>query len=176
MTILHTLLLSIFTLFGAAPPPRAQHVHPSPPPAPASAGTSTLTADQVSQLRAGDGMGLAKAGELNGYPGPKHVLEFADALALTPEQRTRVETIGKAMLADAQRVGGAIVEQERALDEAFKSGAISESDLNARVLAIAALQGELRVVHLSSHLSVASLLTAVQVKKYVELRSSAQMQ
>ena len=30
-------------------------------------------------------MGLALAAELNGYPGPLHVIELADSLRLTPE-------------------------------------------------------------------------------------------
>ena len=45
-----------------------------------------LSAQEVSDLLAGKGMGFAKAAELNGYPGPKHVLELAGPLALTPEQ------------------------------------------------------------------------------------------
>ena len=32
-------------------------------------------------------MGLALAAELNGYPGPSHVLELADKLELSAEQR-----------------------------------------------------------------------------------------
>ena len=48
-----------------------------------------LSDQQVSDLRAGRGMGLALAAELNGYPGPSHVLEFADQLELSAEQRSR---------------------------------------------------------------------------------------
>jgi len=36
---------------------------------------------QIADLRAGRGMTLALAAELNGYPGPLHVIELADALA-----------------------------------------------------------------------------------------------
>ena len=36
-----------------------------------------LSEQQVADLRAGRGMGLALAAELNGYPGPMHVLELA---------------------------------------------------------------------------------------------------
>ncbi len=35
-------------------------------------------------------MGLALAAELNGYPGPAHVIELADSLELTEAQRTRI--------------------------------------------------------------------------------------
>lgn len=36
-----------------------------------------LSSDEVAALLAGKGMGYAKAAELNGYPGPAHVLEHA---------------------------------------------------------------------------------------------------
>ena len=45
-----------------------------------------LSAQQVADPRAGKGMGLAKAAELNGYPGPMHILELADQLALSDAQ------------------------------------------------------------------------------------------
>jgi hypothetical protein len=47
-----------------------------------------LSAEQVADLKAGRGMGLAMAAELNGYPGPAHVLELADKLDLSDQQRT----------------------------------------------------------------------------------------
>ena len=47
-----------------------------------------LSDQQIADLKAGRGMGLALAAELNGYPGPLHVLELADKLDLSAEQRT----------------------------------------------------------------------------------------
>ena len=41
-------------------------------------------------------MGLALAGELNGYPGPKHVLELAAELDLSEDQRRAVQRNGSA--------------------------------------------------------------------------------
>jgi hypothetical protein len=38
-------------------------------------------------------MGLALAAELNGYPGPIHVLQLSDKLGLTPEQKARVQSL-----------------------------------------------------------------------------------
>ena len=46
-----------------------------------------LSEQQIADLRGGRGMGLALPAELNGYPGPSHVLENADALGLSAEQR-----------------------------------------------------------------------------------------
>lgn len=39
-----------------------------------------LSDEQLADLRAGRGMGLALLAELNGYPGPLHVIELADPL------------------------------------------------------------------------------------------------
>lgn len=44
-----------------------------------------LSASDVEGLQQGRGMGLALPAELNGYPGPMHVLELADELNLTEE-------------------------------------------------------------------------------------------
>jgi Spy/CpxP family protein refolding chaperone len=64
-----------------------------------------LSEQQTADLRAGRGMGLALAAELNGYPGPLHVLELADQLELTADQRTRVRQLFDAMKAEAIPVG-----------------------------------------------------------------------
>ena len=72
----------------------AQHVHeprpgtdqaPLPPPRLATpyAGMQNraikaLSDEQIAQLRAGKGMALALAAELNGYPGPLHALDLAE--------------------------------------------------------------------------------------------------
>jgi hypothetical protein len=34
-----------------------------------------LSDEEIAALRKGEGMGMAKAAELNGYPGPVHVLQ-----------------------------------------------------------------------------------------------------
>src|SRR5713226_2586520 len=60
-----------------------------------------LSAQQVADLRAGRGMGLALAAELNGYPGPSHVVELADALGLSDQQRAKVQDLFVAMKAEA---------------------------------------------------------------------------
>ena len=39
-----------------------------------------LSSEQIADLKAGRGMGLALTAELNGYPGPAHLLELADKL------------------------------------------------------------------------------------------------
>ena len=131
---------------------------------------STLTAEQVEQLRAGDGMGLAKAAELNHYPGPKHALELATELGLTRAQTDRVTAIRERMLAGATRIGAAIIEEETTLHMMFANRHVTDASMRAQVTEIAALQGELRATHLAAHLEMVQVLTAEQVKRYDELR------
>jgi hypothetical protein len=46
----------------------------------------SLSPEEIESLKAGAGMGFAKLAELNGFPGPKHVLELAGRLELSPTQ------------------------------------------------------------------------------------------
>ena len=64
-----------------------------------------LSAQEVSDYLSGRGMGLAKAAELNGYPGLAHVLEFATELELTSEQKSKTEVLFKKMQAQAIPLG-----------------------------------------------------------------------
>ncbi len=132
-----------------------------------------LSAREIDDLLTGRGMGLAKTAELNGYPGPMHVLDLADRLALTPEQRAATEALLATMKTDARRLGAPILDAERALDREFAAGGVEERDLRARLAALAALQGELRFVHLRAHLAQAALLTAGQRQHYDVLRGYA---
>ena len=58
-----------------------------------------LSEQQISDLDTGRGMGLALAAELNGYPGPSHVLELADKLELSAEQRATMRALFDSMKA-----------------------------------------------------------------------------
>jgi Spy/CpxP family protein refolding chaperone len=165
--MLHMILMHVVVL-GLGP---VQHVHPAPAPATnlSTAATSSLSAEEVQQLLDGEGMGLAKAAELNGYPGPKHVLERAAHLALADDQRAKIEGIRERMLAEARRLGKEIVDAERALDDAFRSRSIDRASLAARTEAIGALQARLRAAHLAAHLESVTVLTPAQVKHYYEM-------
>jgi Spy/CpxP family protein refolding chaperone len=140
-------------------------VHPQSSAADATA-TSTLSAEAVAQLLNGDGMGLARPAELNGYPGPKHLLERALELGLTTEQQKELAAIRQQVLERARVLGKSIVNAERALDTAFKAGALTDAELDKQVRAIGVLQAELRLVHLQAHLTAKPILTPEQVRKY----------
>lgn len=134
-----------------------------------------LSPERIEDLLAGRGAGYALAAELNHYPGPTHVLEFADALALTPAQRTATEDILAPMQAAAQAIGRSLVDTEARLDEAFRSGTIGPAELTELTAEGARLEGELRAVHLAAHLAMKEVLTADQVRRYDELRGYTPM-
>ena len=117
-------------------------------------------------------MGLARAAELNGYPGPRHVLDAAQAgrLHLSADQAQRVRLLFDGMAHEAQRLGGLILREEQGLENEFQAGRIGEADLKTRVDRIATLQGQLRAVHLRAHLGTRSVLSEDQIQHYNELR------
>ncbi len=133
-----------------------------------------LSPQQIDDLRTGRGMSLALAAELNGYPGPRHVLDLGEALGLSAEQRAAFEDLFGEMQAQAQRLGTEILKQEAALDQAFGSGRADEAELQERLTALGALQGELRYTHLRTHLTAQDLLTPQQVAQYNALRGYAE--
>jgi hypothetical protein len=57
-----------------------------------------LSDQEVAALLAGQGAGFAKAAELNGYPGPMHVLELADRLALSADPLRHVARLRQRQL------------------------------------------------------------------------------
>ena len=132
-----------------------------------------LSEQQITELRAGRGMGLALAAELNGYPGPMHVLEHADALGLTPEQRRRTQALYEGMKAEAVAFGERLIAQESALDRAFAARTITPQALAEATAAIGATQGALRAAHLRHHLAQVEVLTPEQLRRYAELRGYA---
>jgi hypothetical protein len=133
----------------------------------------SLSGQEVEELLAGQGMGLAKAAELNGYPGPAHVLENADALGLSAEQRRATEALMRSHKERARALGSEIIEAERALDQAFVNRTVDPTALSKLTSAIGAKQALLREEHLRTHLEQTALLGAGQVRKYAELRGYA---
>ena len=129
-----------------------------------------LSDQQIADLRAGRGMGLALAAELNGYPGPMHVLEMADALDLSSQQRAKIQELFAVMKAEAIPLGERLIAQEAELDKAFANKTITAATLAASTEAIGATHSALRQTHLKYHLSTVEVLTPAQVQRYAELR------
>lgn len=129
-----------------------------------------LSEADVAALEAGEGWGFALPAELNGWPGPAHLLELAAPLALTEAQVDAVEAIFAAMRAEARRLGAEFVAAERALDAAFAGGEIDAPRLAALTTEAGRLRAELRRVHLEAHLAARPLLTRHQIHEYDRLR------
>lgn len=132
-----------------------------------------LSQQEVGALLAGEGSGLAKAAELNGYPGPAHVLEHAEALALSEQQRRATETLMQTHKARARTLGAELVQAEQGLDDAFVRRVIDAPTLASLTAAIGNKQAQLRQEHLQTHLLQTALLTPAQVRRYAELRGYA---
>jgi hypothetical protein len=129
-----------------------------------------LSEQQVADLANGRGMGLALAAELNGFPGPSHVLELAGKLELSPDQRAGVKALFDSTTAEALPLGSKLIDQERDLDSEFATRIITPETLTASTVSIAATHGALREAPLKYHLSTAAILTHDQIQHYAGLR------
>ena len=132
-----------------------------------------LSDQQVADLKAGRGMGMALAAELNGYPGPSHLLELADPLGLSTEQQATVRAMFEEMKAEAIPLGERLIGQEAALEGLFATHAITPDTLRAATAAIGETQAKLREAHLKYHLSTIAVLQPQQLQRYAELRGYA---
>src|SRR5260221_11508921 len=104
-------------------------------------------------------MGLARPAELNGYPGPAHVLEMAEQIGLTAEQKVRTQSLFDSMQSNAAAAGRGLVEEERALDRFFATRAVAPGKLSAGLEKIAAVQGKVGGGQLEVHRGQAAMRT-----------------
>jgi hypothetical protein len=115
-----------------------------------------LSDEQIADLRAGRGMGLALPAELNGYPGPVHVLEQAGRLGLSAEQHARVQALYEAMRGEAIPLGERLIAAETDLDRLFAERTVTPDSLVHTTADIGAAQAALR--------------WTAQIKSYAEVR------
>ena len=125
-----------------------------------------LSEARIEGLLSGKGIGYALAAELNKYPGPRHVLDMAETLGLSDQQKNKIQILFDGMQAEAVALGRMIVDKEAALDRAFADAKIDPVSLEAMVAAIARREGQLRTVHLTTHLEMKSVLSSQQVMLY----------
>ncbi|MEL6701942.1 MAG: hypothetical protein AAFO58_09735, partial [Pseudomonadota bacterium] len=111
--------------------------------------------------------------ELNGWPGPAHVLEFRVELDLREDQVARTQEIFEAMQAAAIKAGARLIAAERALDQAFETRTVYTQSLAVLLEEAATARGALRYVHLSRHLAMDAVLTDDQRARYDRLRGYA---
>ena len=159
-----------------AAPAAAQHTghHGHHAPGSALADTTSVPAGlspgEMAGLLEGRGLGLARPAELRSYPGPLHVLELADSLALSPDQHAEAQRLRTAVLHEATALGARIVQMERALDALFAQGAATPETVDRMTGHIAQLRGQLRAAHLRAHVAMRAALTPDQIATYDRLR------
>jgi hypothetical protein len=130
----------------------------------------SLSEREIASLLRGDGMGFAKLAELNHFPGPKHVLEIADQLSLSPEQLSETRSLYEEMRRNAVALGRELLLAESRLDQAFQDKSISSESLESALLEISEIRARLRYVHLEAHLRQKKLLRPEQIQRYDEVR------
>ena len=120
-------------------------------------------------IERGEGFGMAMAADMNGYPGPKHVLDMKKELKLTPTQEAAMQKLMADMKEKALAKGKDVLLAEKRLDEMFAQGK-SEDELREETYRVASLRAELRWVHLATHLAAKKILTAKQIEAYQQVQ------
>lgn len=130
----------------------------------------SLSDDDIAELEAGAGWGLAKAAELNGVPGPLHLLEMQDQIGLTADQVASIEKLFEEMNTAARKLGAELIEKERVLELRFQNDIPNEDELKSLLSDIGETRSALRYVHLAAHLKTPNILSAEQITAYNQLR------
>ncbi len=130
----------------------------------------TLSQSDMKALKNGEGWGLAKAAELNGVPGPKHLLEMKKEIDLNDKQVLQLEELFFEMKSGAVPLGNKLIEAEKALNYSFASNNIDEKKLDRLLTDIYEIKKQLRYVHLVTHLKALPVVSKAQVNLYNDLR------
>ncbi len=171
LRILCLYLLILATVQVAVPlQAAAQNNHTMPYAGQHQRAIKALSEQDILELESGGGWGLAKAAELNGMPGPTHLLELKEQIGLSGRQILLIGEMFDQMKKQAIPLGIELVALERQLDEAFASGQVNAEILKQHLKAISNVQSQLRFVHLSAHLQTPKLLTPDQITSYKRLR------
>ncbi len=161
-----SVLLLMFSFVVA----NANHTHSSKYKGQESRLIKSLSQEDIVELKKGGGWGLAKAAELNGYPGPSHVLKMKNKINLTSTQEAKIKVIFKQMKKDAIVLGKKLILLEHQLNDSFSHKSITDKKLERYVQDIMDVRSKLRLVHLSTHLQTPNILTQKQIDLYNGLR------
>jgi Spy/CpxP family protein refolding chaperone len=168
------LYLALIFFLGNFPAIAQHHVHNGTANRPSASSYSgeeqrsikALSDDMIDDYRNGRGMGMAKAAELNHYPGPMHILQLKVKLRLTPEQTTRIQAAFEQMHEEAVRLGKSLIEQEQALDSVFRTATADSLNVRRFSVGIGETQAKIRFAHLNAHITAQKILTAEQIAIY----------
>ena len=130
----------------------------------------SLSDQDLVELRRGGGWGLALPAELNGLPGPAHLLELQKEPALSSDQVAAITVLFEEMRAEAIIVGERFISAEAAVSAAFENAEVSREELTRLLATASEARAALRLVHLSRHLATPALLSDEQIRRYSVLR------
>lgn len=167
---LYIIILSVSLGPAATAGGQEAHDHDQPYAGLESRDLKALSPNEIAALESGEGMGFALAAELNGYPGPRHVLELRRDLDLSAEQEAATQRIFERMQADARAQGARLIALESELDLAFRAGTVDRQTMDDLLLRIGQTRARLRGTHLRAHLELMEHLTEHQVHLYGQLR------
>jgi hypothetical protein len=140
MTVSTVLLALCVLLRGSFNPTVSAQAEPTPTPSGYGELLDTeirgLSPDAIETYRTGAGGGLTLPAELNGYPGPRHVLDLAEELELTEDQREEIQDLYDTMLPEAILLGEQILQAEAELELAFRENRIDETFLETQLVEI----------------------------------------
>lgn len=176
MRVLPVLLGSVLAMVMAAPliasepSHHSSNTHASPYAGEETRRIKSLSNADIDELRNGRGWGLAKVAELNGMPGPAHLLEMRAEIALTPAQVADIEALFDRMKASAKKLGERLIALETDLNDAFARGDIRRDVLATKLETIGSVRTQLRLTHLETHLATPKILRPEQVATYNRLR------
>jgi hypothetical protein len=156
-------------------PVLAQHTHGAHTPYAGMQGRAikSLSDSDIEELRRGGGWGLALPAELNGMPGPAHLLELKDRIGLSEQQVRSIQRLFDQMKQEAIPAGERLIAAEAAIEARFARGDVEEAALRQLLKEAEAARTELRFIHLSQHYKTVPLLKPEQVRRYQVLRGYA---
>ena len=160
----------ILLLFTGAQADQIQHPHTSEYTGQEMQTIKSLSPKDIAELKRGGEWGLAKAAELNGLPGPVHLLEMREEFHLNDAQVTEITKIYNEMKSQAIQQGERLIALELELENHFQNRTINNTLLRSSLDAIEEVRKELRYIHLSAHLATPEILSEKQIEKYNELR------
>ena len=170
---LPTLLLALMICMPLSTLAQHSHAGQTPYAGMQNRAIKSLSDNDINELRRGGGWGLALAAELNGMPGPSHLLELKDKIPLTPDQVDKTQVLLDEMRKASIPIGERLIAVEKALEAAFASGKVDETSLRRLLADTESARSELRFIHLSQHYKTVLFLKPEQIKRYNILRGYA---
>ncbi len=125
-------------------------------------------------LLAGAETGEIRPAEANWYPSPTRALELEKELRLTEAQKKTLKEAADEARPRAIELGKRIVGVEGELNDAFRSGMVSEQSIKDDADQIGRLRGKLRAVFLTARLKARRILTPEQLNIYKNLKPQTQ--